>query len=184
RLVSNGSFTAGGAATSNVTLNVTGGRLESDANILLERGATTTVSAAGVMEGQNVTLGSSGGITQTTVTGASSLLKARGNLVAGSAGTSFLSIAAGGKVESLGSTVIGELAGADASVVVGGTGSRLDVGASLTVGAAGLGHLQIHTGGFVPVTGGVTVGSMGTLDALQGGSLEAGPGQTVSSTGL
>ena len=61
RLVSNGSLITGGEAASNVTLNVTGGRVESDGTILLQRGTTTTVSAAGVMEGQNIALGSSGG---------------------------------------------------------------------------------------------------------------------------
>ncbi len=79
RLVSNGSLSAGGSDASNVTLNVTGGRVESDGTISLERGATTTVSSAGVIEGQNVVLGSSGGTTITTVTGVGSLLKVAGH---------------------------------------------------------------------------------------------------------
>ena len=60
--------------------------MESDGTISLERGTTTTVSSAGVMEGQSITLGSSGGTTITTVTGVNSLLKSRGTLTAGPRG--------------------------------------------------------------------------------------------------
>ncbi len=184
RLVSNGSLSAGGEASSNVTLNVTGGRVESDGTILLQRGATTTVSSAGGIEGQNVVLGSSGGTTITTVTGVGSLLKARGTLTAGRAGTSSLLISARGEVESIGATVIGELAGASASVTVTGTGSVLDVGSSLTIGAGGTGQLNIDAEGFVAVTGGVTVGSSGTLFLTSSGSLETSVGQSVVNNGL
>ena len=83
RLVSHDSLVTGGEAASNVTLNVTGGRVDSDGLITLQRGTTTTVSSAGLMEGQDITLGSSGGTTITTVTGVDSLLKARGALTAG-----------------------------------------------------------------------------------------------------
>lgn len=183
RLVSNGSFSAGGGAASNVSLNVTGGRVESDGLISLQRGVTTTVSAAGVIEGQDVVLGSSLGTATTTVTGASSLLKARGTLFAGRTGTSGLTISAGAKAESLGSTIIGELAGANATVTVAGSSSRLDVGSSLTVGAGGTGALNIDAGGFVPVVGGVTVGSSGTL-FLSGGSLETSVGQSITNSGV
>lgn len=184
RLVSNSSLSAGGSTASNVTLNVTGGRVESDGSIFLERGTTTTVSSAGVIEGQNVTLGSSLGTTITSVTGANSLLKARGTLSAGRAGTSSLSISLGGKAESLGSTIIGELAGASASVVVTGSGSRLDVGSSLTIGGSGTGTLEIHSGGFVSVFGGVTVNSASTLDLTTGASLETTVGQSITNNGL
>jgi T5SS/PEP-CTERM-associated repeat protein len=88
---------AGGSTASNVTLNVTGGRVESDGSTFLERGTTTTVSSTGVIEGQNVVLGSSLGTTITAVTGANSLLKSRGSLTAGRAGASTLSISAGAK---------------------------------------------------------------------------------------
>jgi T5SS/PEP-CTERM-associated repeat protein len=184
RLVSNGSFSAGGTAASNVTLNVTGGRVESDGTILLERGTTTTVSAAGVMEGQNITLGSSLGTTFTTVTGTDSLLKSRSTLVAGRAGTSALAISAGGKAESLGATIIGELVGASASVAVFGSGSKLDVGSSLTIGSSGTGSLDIQSGGFVPVSGVVTIGTLGTLDLASSGSLETPIGQSITNNGL
>ncbi|MBL9165702.1 MAG: hypothetical protein JNL18_23465 [Planctomycetaceae bacterium] len=183
RLVSNGSFSAGGLAASNVTLDVTGGRVESDGTILLERGTTTTVSAAGVIEGQNVTLGSSGGTASTTVTGANSLLKSRGTLTAGRAGTSTLVISAGAEAESLGATVIGELAGATASLVVAGSGSKLDVGTTLTVAGAGSGNLAVTSGGFVAVAGGVTIGSGGLLGMSDGGSLEINAGQSIANAG-
>jgi T5SS/PEP-CTERM-associated repeat protein len=183
RLVSNDSLSTGGEAASNVTLNVTGGRVESDGAITLQRGTTTTVSAAGVIEGQNVVLGSNGGTTITTVTGSNSLLKSRGTLTAGRAGTSSLAISAGAKAESLGPTIIGELAGSSAVVAVSGAGSRLDVGSSLTIGGSGAGSLEIHPGGFVPVTNGVSVGVLGTLD-LTGGTLETSIGQSITNNGL
>lgn len=183
RLVSNDSLSTGGEAASNVTLNVTGGRVESDGPISLMRGTTTTVSAAGVIEGQNVVLGSNGGTTITSVTGANSLLKARGTLTAGRAGTSNLGISAGGKVESLGATIIGELAGSNGTVIVSGSDSRLNVGSSLTIGGSGTGALEIHPGGFVPVTNGVSIGVSGTLD-LTGGALETTVGQSIASSGL
>ncbi len=183
RLVSNGSFSAGGTAASNVLLNVTGGRVESDGSIFLERGTTTTVSAAGVMEGQNITLGSSGGTTSTTVTGVNSLLKSRGTLTAGRAGTSTLTISAGGKAESLGATIIGELAGAGANVLVEGSGSKLDVGTTLTVASGGNGNLAIESGGAVTVLGGVTIGSAGAITLSGGGSLEISIGQSIANAG-
>jgi T5SS/PEP-CTERM-associated repeat protein len=184
RLVANGSFSTGGTSASIVMLNVTGGRVESDGTIVLERGTTTAISSAGVIEGQNITLGSSGGTTITTVAGANSLLKARGALVAGREGTSALAISAGGEAESLGATIIGELAGASASVAVFGAGSKLDVGTSLTIGAGGAGSLDIQSGGFAAVSGGVTVGSQGVLDMATGGSLETSIGQSIASNGL
>jgi T5SS/PEP-CTERM-associated repeat protein len=183
RLVSNGSFSAGGVAASNVTLDVTGGRLESDGVIVLERGATTTVSAAGVMEGQNIVLGSSGGTTSTTVTGVNSLLKSRGTLTAGRAGSSTLLVLAGAEAESMGATVVGELAGASANLIVSGSGSKLDVGTTLTVAAAGAGTLAVNSGGFVAVAGGVTVGSGGLLGMSDGGSLEITAGQSIANAG-
>ncbi|QDT73263.1 hypothetical protein I41_24520 [Lacipirellula limnantheis] len=183
QLVANEFLQTGGVAGANVTLNVDGGQVKSDGSLLLERGTTTTISNVGRVEGQNVVLGSSGGTTTTTVTGSSSLLKARGTLFAGRAGTSALNISAGGKAESVGSTIIGELAGASASVTVTGAGSRLDVGSSLTVGAGGTGQLNIDAGGFVPVFGGVTVGSSGTLFLTGGGSLETSVGQSVVNNG-
>lgn len=183
RLVSNGSLVTGGEAASNVTLNVTGGRVESDATITLQRNTNTTVSSAGVIEGQDVVLGSSLGTTSTTVTGANSLLKARGTLTAGRTGTSSLGISAGGKVESLGATIIGELVGSNGTVIVSGSDSRLDVGSSLTIGGSGTGILEIHPGGFVPVTGGVSVGISGSLD-LTGGALETSVGQSIANNGL
>ncbi|MBA4106252.1 MAG: hypothetical protein C0485_10880 [Pirellula sp.] len=183
RLVSNGSFSAGGLAASNVTLDVTGGRVESDGTILLERGTTTTVSAAGVIEGQNITLGSSGGTASTTVTGVNSLLKSRGTLTAGRAGTSTLVISAGAEAESLGATVIGELAGAAATLVVAGSGSKLDVGTTLTVAGGGAGTLAVTSGGFVAVTGGVTIGSGGSIGMSDGGSLEINAGQSIANAG-
>lgn len=183
RLVSNGSFSAGGLAASNVTLDVTGGRVESDGTILLERGTTTTVSAAGVIEGQSITLGSSGGTTSTTVTGVNSLLKSRGTLTAGRAGTSTLVILAGAEAESLGGTVIGELAGAAATLVVAGSGSKLDVGTTLTVGGGGGGTLAVTSGGFVAVGGGITIGSGGSIGMSDGGSLEINAGQSIANAG-
>lgn len=183
RLVSNGSFSAGGLAASNVTLDVTGGRVESDGTILLERGTTTTVSAAGVIEGQNITLGSSGGTTSTTVTGVNSLLKSRGTLTAGRAGMSKLVISAGAEAESLGATVIGELAGAAATLVVAGSGSKLDVGTTLTVASGGAGTLAVTSGGFVAVAGGVTIGSGGSIGMSDGGSLEVDAGQSIANAG-
>jgi T5SS/PEP-CTERM-associated repeat protein len=185
RLVANGSLRTGGEFASNVTLNVTGGRVESDGTIFLERGTTTNVSAAGVVDAQNVVLGSPGANITTTVTGAGSLLRAQSTLTAGRTGRTTLTVSAGGKAQSLGSTVIGELAGSISSTVnVTGSGSRLDVGSSLTVGGAGTGQLNIEAGGFVPVTGGVTVGSQGTLFLTSGGSLETSVGQSVVNNGV
>jgi T5SS/PEP-CTERM-associated repeat protein len=185
RLVANSSLRTGGNSASNVTLNVTGGRVESDGTVFLERGTTTTVSSAGVVEAQNVVLGSPGGNTSTTVTGAGSLLLAQGTLTAGRTGTSSLTVSGGGKAQSMGSTVIGELAGAiNSTVNVTGSGSRLEVGTSLTVGAAGTGRLNIDGGGFVPVTGGVTVGSSGALFLTNGGILETAPGQSIVNNGV
>ncbi|MDZ4657787.1 MAG: hypothetical protein SH868_09450, partial [Bythopirellula sp.] len=184
RLVANESLSTGGEAASNVTLNVTGGRVESDGLIGLFRGTTTTVSTAGVIEGQNIVLGSSGGTNTTTVTGANSLLKARGTLFAGRQGTSTLTVSAGGKADSVGATIIGELAGANSTVNVTGAGSRLDVGSSLTVGSAGTGRLNIDAGGYVPVIGGVTVGSSGTLFLASGGIFETTPGQSIVNNGV
>ncbi len=184
RLVANGSLRTGGEFGSNVTLNVTGGRVESNGTMFLERGTTTTVSSAGVVDAQNVVLGSAGGSTTTTVTGADSLLRAQGTLTAGRTGTSTLTVSAGGKAQSLGSTVIGELAGSlNSTVNVTGSGSRLEVGTSLTVGGAGTGQLNINAGGFVPVTNGVTVGSSGTLFLTSGGVLETTPGQSIVNNG-
>lgn len=185
RLVSNSSLRTGGDSASNVTLNVTGGRVESDGTVFLQRGTTATVSSAGVVEAQNVVLGSPGGNTSTTVTGAGSLLLAQGTLTAGRTGTSSLTVSGGGQARSLGSTVIGELAGAiNSTVNVTGSGSRLEVGASLTVGSAGRGQLNIDAGGYVPVTGGVTVGSTGTLFLAAVGILETAPGQPIVNNGV
>ncbi len=184
RLVSNGSFSTGGTAASNVTLNVTGGRVESDGLINLDRGTTTNISAAGVMESQSITIGSSGGMSSSFVSGTNSLLKSLTTLSVGRQGTGTITISSGGKVESLGSTVIGELAGSTGSVAVLGSGSRLDVGSSLTIGSAGTGSLDVQSGGFVPVSGAVTIGSLGTLDLATSGSLETSIGQTITNNGL
>ncbi len=69
-------------------------------------------------------------------------------------------------------------------MAVNGTGSLLEVGSSLTVGAGGTGQLNIDAGGFVAVTGGVTVGSSGTLFLTSSGSLETSVGQSVVNNGL
>ncbi|MDZ4656911.1 MAG: hypothetical protein SH868_04955, partial [Bythopirellula sp.] len=116
-LDANGFLTTGGDEGSSVTLNVNGGGiLRSNGTVSLERGTTTTVSSAGRVEGQEVVLGSAGAITTTTVTGASSLLRATGALKAGREGTTLLTVSAGGEARSGGATVLGELAGASSTV--------------------------------------------------------------------
>jgi T5SS/PEP-CTERM-associated repeat protein len=143
RLIANELLTAGGAATSSVTLNVNGGFVESNATISLLRGVTTTVTNAGRIVGQDIVLGSASGTTNLTVTGVGSLLDANGALVAGRQGATTLTISGGAQAESTGSTILGELIESSSTFTVTGSGSTLRVGTSLTVGAAGIGQLEI-----------------------------------------
>ena len=107
------------------------------------------------------------------VTGTNSLLANTGSFVVGDQGLGQLSIQSGGHVvtspgtiDGLNGLLVANNAGASGSSVnVSGTGSRLDVGGLLDVGAAGSGALQI--------SGGATV-TAGSLDA---GNVAAAVGQ-------
>jgi T5SS/PEP-CTERM-associated repeat protein len=68
--------------------------------------------------------------------------------------------------------------------VVTGSGSKLDVGSSLTIGGSGTGTLEVHSGGVVPVFGGVTVSGASTLDLTTGASMETSVGQSIANNGL
>ena len=63
-------LTAGGNATSNVTLTVDGGHIESPGTISLLRGAMALVFNSGRMEAQDIVLGSPGAPANLTLLGA------------------------------------------------------------------------------------------------------------------
>ncbi len=183
QLVANGLLQAGGSAASNVTLTANGGQVKSDGEIKLLCGTTATISAAGLLEGQNLVLGSSDGVTTVNVTGAGSLLKARGTLSAGREGSTMVTISGDGDADSVGAMVIGELSGADGLVTVTGTGSTLTVRNGLTVASSGTGRLEAMAGGYIAIAnGGVSVGVNGRLD-VTGGALETSVGQSITNFG-
>ena len=173
----------GGGATTNVTLNVNGGRIESSGDLNLLRGTTAAVTASGRIEGQDIVLGSSGGSTSLSVTGGGAVLDANDVLVAGREGTATLTISGGADADVTTRTVIGELAGANGTVTVSGLGSTLLAGSSLKVGDAGTGRLNITSAGFVGVSGGVTLNASSKLDLDVSGSLEIPVSSSIANGG-
>jgi T5SS/PEP-CTERM-associated repeat protein len=182
RLIGN-FLSIGGGATSSVTLNVNGGRVESPGTISLFRGSATTVSASGRIEAQDIVLGFPGGTASLTVTGAGAVLDANGTLFAGREGTTTLTISGGADAEATTRTVIGEMGGANSTVNVTGSGSSLLAGASLTVGDGGAGTLNVSSAGFVGLSGGVTVNGSSKIDLDLGGSLEIGVSSSIANQG-
>jgi T5SS/PEP-CTERM-associated repeat protein len=182
RLVGN-FLSIGGGATSSVTLNVNGGRVESPGTISLFRGTTTTVSANGRIEAQDIVLGFPGGTASLTVTGAGAVLDANGTLFVGREGTTTLTISGGADAEATTRTVIGEMAGANSTVNVTGSGSTLLAGSSLTVGDGGAGTLNVSNAGFVGLSGGVTVNGSSRIALDLGGSLEIGVSNSIANGG-
>ncbi|MEX2169825.1 MAG: PEP-CTERM sorting domain-containing protein [Pirellulales bacterium] len=179
-----GSFLSiGGGATSSVTLNVNGGRVESPGTISLFRGTTATVSAGGRIEAQDIVLGFPGGTANLTVTGAGAFLDANGTLFAGREGTTTLTISGGADAEAFTQTVIGEIAGANSTVTVTGSGSSLLAGSSLTVGDGGAAALNVADAGFVSVFGGVSVNASSKIDLDLGGSLQIGVSSSIANGG-
>lgn len=66
---------------------------------------------------------------------------------------------------------------------VEGSGSKLDVGTTLTVASGGTGNLAIKSSGFVAVTGGVTIGGAGEIMLSDGGIMEISVGQSIANAG-
>jgi T5SS/PEP-CTERM-associated repeat protein len=182
RLVGN-FLSIGGGSTSNVMLDVTGGRIESPGTISLFRGTATTVSASGRIEAQDIVLGSPGGTASLSVTGAGAVLDANGTLFAGREGTTTLTISGGADAEAFTQTVIGEIAGANSTVTVTGSGSSLLAGSSLTVGDGGAAALNVADAGFVSVSGGVAVNGSSKIDLDLGGSLQIGVSSSIANGG-
>jgi T5SS/PEP-CTERM-associated repeat protein len=181
RLVAN-FLNAGGGSTTNVMLNVNGGRVESSGAISLLRGTTANATASGRIEGQDIVLSSPGGGTASlTVTGDGAVLDANDELFAGREGATTLTISGGADGDVSTRTVLGELAGANSTVNVTGAGSTLLAGSSLAVGGAGLGTLNIS--GVVNVFGGVTVNGSSKIDLDLGGSLEIPVSSSISNGG-
>ena len=91
------------------------------------------------------------------VTGPSSLMRADGNLVVGRAGNAVLNISAGGRAESGGITLLGEVAGGSGAITITGANSRfnatsnlsLDLGSTVTITSGG----SLSVGGSASITG-------------------------------
>ena len=160
RLVSNGSLSTGGEAASNVTLNVTGGRVESDGTIhprtrhnddRFGSGCDGRAEHHARFERRD-----------------HHHHRDRSQLAAQSPGHAYRRsrgdeqpwrFRRGAKSSRWArqSSVSSPAPMPPSSSVA--RDSRLDVGSSLTIGGSGTGALEIHPGGFVPVTDGVSVGS-------------------------
>jgi len=177
------SLSTGGAATSNSTLNVNNGRIESSGVIDVLRGSTVNVSGGGTIEGESVNLGANGGTPGVEVTGKNSLLKARQALVVGQSGDATLTVSGGGRAESNSETILGKQAGAHGTAHVTGSGSTLSVGTKLTVGEAGGATLNISNSGYVPVIGSVSINGSSTLNVSSGGKLQTSATSSISNEG-
>jgi T5SS/PEP-CTERM-associated repeat protein len=177
-------LSTGGDSTSNITLTVNGGRVESAGAISLFRGTTATVSGGGRMEAQDIVLGSAEGTASLTVSGAGSVLDANNILYAGRAGTTTLTVSGGANADALTRTVIGEIAGANSTLTVTGTGSTLHAGNSLKVGDGGLGRLNVTSGGYVAVFGGVTVNGSSKIDLDSNGLVEIAMSSSIANQGV
>jgi T5SS/PEP-CTERM-associated repeat protein len=182
RLIGN-FLSIGGGATSSVTLNVNGGSVESPGTISLFRGSTTTVASGGRIEAQDIVLGFPGGTASLSVTGAGAMLDANDELFAGRDGTTTLTISGGADAQAATRTVLGEIAGANSTVNVTGSGSSLLAGSSLTVGDGGLGKLNVSDSAFVVVSGGVAVNTSSKIDLDASGSLEIGVSNSIANGG-
>jgi T5SS/PEP-CTERM-associated repeat protein len=176
-------LSAGGAATSSVTLNVNGGRVESAGAISVLRGASALLFNSGRMEAQDVVLGSAGGTAGLTLLNAGTTLHASGTLFAGREGTSTLTIFGGADSQAGTRTVIGERSGANGTVVVANSGSTLVAGSSLTVGDLGVGTLLVSDFGSVTVVGGATVNALSKIELTSSGALEIGVGNFIANEG-
>ena len=177
------SLSTGGAAASNATLSVNNGRVESSGAIDLLRGTTVNVTGGGKIEGENVSLGSTGGPNGVTVTGENSLLKARQALVVGQSGDSTLTVSAGGQAVSNSETILGKQAGSHGTLNVTGSGSTLSVGTKLTVGDEGAGTLNVTNSAYVPVIGSVVINGSSTVNVNSGGKLQISPTSSISNDG-
>jgi T5SS/PEP-CTERM-associated repeat protein len=176
-------LSAGGTATSSVTLNVNGGRVESAGAISVLRGASALLFNSGRMEAQDVVLGSAGGTAGLTLLNPGATLHASGTLFAGREGTSTLTIFGGADARASTRTVIGERGGANGTVVVANSGSTLVAGSSLTVGDLGVGTLLVSDSGFVSVIGGATVNALSKIELTSSGALEIGVGNSIANEG-
>ncbi|MEX2093483.1 MAG: dockerin type I domain-containing protein [Pirellulales bacterium] len=109
-----------------------------------------SLNTVGAVSFGNVTTGVGTG----SVTGTESTWNMASTLQIGVSGLASLSVSAGGRANTAGTTTIAANAGSEGFMLVTGAGSRWTTGA-VTVGSAGSGNLMINSAGVVNTTGNV-----------------------------
>ncbi|BBO32553.1 beta strand repeat-containing protein [Lacipirellula parvula] len=162
-----------GDATSIGTLATGEGSLAITGNgTLWRQDSTMMVGDAGIgtlqvlnqarMRTTNGTLGNvATGNGTANVSGASSYWEVSGTLTVGASGQGALSVLDGGRVSTTGVAKIASLAGSEATAVVSGAGSRLQVGTTFTVAEFGRGVLRVLAGGRVNSTNAIIADNAG-----------------------
>ena len=164
----------------NGTLSVTGTGSIFTANdnlgVGIEGTGTIDISSGGSVDtvGSTVLGSLSGGSGTVTVTGSGSSLTSSIDLLVGEEGTGVLNISAGGSINTVGETVLGNQSGSSGTVTVTGSDSNLTSSVELLVGVNGTGTLNIENGGSVNSLGLAAIGDHssgnGTVNVTGSGS--------------
>ncbi len=163
------------AANPTSTINVAGGKIKIDGPLTLTGGAVANGADWGNIDNFLATFAPGVLTAQTaTITGTNSLWT-MGTIIAGRNGTGTMSVTDGGRVDA-NRAYIGEVAGSNGQITVGGPGANadLDVGsAGLFIGGnhagdGGTGTLTINTNGTVNVNGQTKLWTNGTINLLGG----------------
>ncbi len=141
--------------------------------LAIASGATvTTPNSVVVGQGAN-------GFGALTLNGSATSLVDGGDLVVGAAGDGTVSVQGGATLQvGSGAVLIGDVAGASSAMTLAGTGTALQIGSNLMVGASGNGTLDVQAGVTLDVNGGAV--TVGATTGSSGEIILAGTGSVFS----